>query len=72
LQPVKDMSRKLKYDAPTQEESMPDSARWPLSLIMFLEYVIRRTWLPLLALFERLRAPGGRVHAPQPLRRSQA
>lgn len=30
---------------------MPDSARWRLSVMMFLEYVIWGTWLPLLALY---------------------
>jgi hypothetical protein len=41
------MSRNLKYHAATQEEShMPDSSRWRLSLMMFLEYVIGGTWLP--------------------------
>src|SRR5437773_1270078 len=30
---------------------MPDSSRWRLSLMMFLEYVIWGTWLPLLALY---------------------
>ena len=30
---------------------MPDNARWRLSLMMFLEYVIWGSWLPLLALY---------------------
>jgi nucleoside transporter len=30
---------------------MPDDARWRLSLMMFLEYVIWGSWLPLLALY---------------------
>ena len=30
---------------------MPDNARWRLSVMMFLEYVIWGSWLPLLALY---------------------
>src|SRR2546428_10398949 len=30
---------------------MPENARWRLSLMMFLEYVIWGSWLPLLALY---------------------
>ena len=36
---------------PSQEETMSDSTRWRLSLMMFLEYVCWGSWLPLLALY---------------------